>query len=240
MGLQHCVLYVAFQGSFSASEDSRKHVCVVYQITAQSTSYSMESSHAQLLNVNCNPRSIRRGFDDVISKYARARACTAPRWRMAAQEVPDFPPIPKITTDEIGQLLDEKYNDDGNESIDYFYLQIRKRFVDKRKEKDARMKITRAITKRPEEWRKVAPGLDWPSIFFAKFEKLPAETEREQEQRLNSGVRQALKRTLEDELVEFANPDVPQTPVVHIMLTRVCKYTNPTDDFMEAEDYNWF
>ena len=96
---------------------------------------------------------------------------------MAAQEVPDFPPIPKITTGEIGQLLDEKYNDEGDESIDYFYLQIRKRFVAKRKEMDARMKIIRAITKRPEEWCKVAPGRDWPSIFFAKFKKRPAETQ---------------------------------------------------------------
>ena len=174
-----------------------------------------------------------------VRAYGSTRKRIA-RWRMAAQEVPDFPPIPKITTGEIGQLLDEKYNDEGDESIDYFYLQIRKRFVAKRKEMDARMKIIRAITKRPEEWCKVAPGRDWPSIFFAKFKKRPAETQREQERRLNSDVRLALKRTLEDELVEFANPDTPdQTPVVHIMLTRVCKYTNPTDDFfMEAEDYN--
>lgn len=156
---------------------------------------------------------------------------------MAAQ-VPNLPPILKITTDEIGQLLDEEYNDDGDESIDYFYLQIRKRFVAKRKEVDARVKIFRAIANLPEEWRKVDPGRDWPSIFFAKFEKLPAETQREQERRLNSNVRLALKRTLEDELEEFANPDATQPPVVHIMLTRVCKYTNPTDAFMEAEDYD--
>ena len=194
---------------------------------------------------NRNPRSIR------VLARTRARAyiyawvyythgSTLEIDRMAAQEVPNFPAIPKITTDKIGQLLDEKYNDDGDESIDYFYLQIRKRFIAKPKEMDARLKIFRAIANRPEGWRKVAPGRDWPSIFFAKFEKLPAETEREQERRLNADVRLALKRTLEDELEEFANPDAPQTPVVHIMLTRVCKYTNPTDDFMEAEDYNWF
>ena len=161
---------------------------------------------------------------------------------MAAQQVPELPPIPKITTDEIGQLLDEKYSDDREESIDYFYLQIRKRFVAKWKEVDARVKIIRAITTLPEKWRKVHPGRDWPSLFFAKFEKLPNETQREQERRLNSEVRLALKHTLEDELEEFANPDAqpPQTPVVHIMLTRVCKYTNPPDGFLEAEDYYWF
>lgn len=158
--------------------------------------------------------------------------------RMAAQQVPNFPP--KITTEEIGQLLDKEYSDDGDESIDYFYLQIRKRFIAKPREMDARMKIFRAIAQRPEGWFKVNPGLDWPSLFLAKFEKLPYETARKQEQRLNSDVRQALKRTLEDELQKFANPDSLQTPVVHIMLTRVCKYTNPPDGFLEAEDYYWF
>ena len=155
---------------------------------------------------------------------------------MAAQQVPDFPK--KITTEEIGQLLNEEYSDDGDESIDYFYLQIRKRFITKRKEKDARMKIHRAIAKRSEGWWKVHPGRDWPSLLLAKFEKRPFEKEREQERRLNSDVRQALKRTLEDELQEFADPDSPHTPVVHIMLTRVCKYTNPPDGFLEAEDYD--
>lgn len=158
--------------------------------------------------------------------------------RMAAQQVPNFPQ--KITTEEIGQLLNEEYSDDGNESIDYFYLQIRKRYIAKPKEMDARLKIFRAIRKRPEKWWKVNPGLDWPSLFLVKFEKRQYETEREQERRLNSDVRQALKCTLEDELQEFANPDSLQTPVVHIMLTRVCKYTNPPDGFLEAEDYYWF
>ena len=76
---------------------------------------------------------------------------------MAAQQVPDFPK--KITTEEIGQLLNEEYSDDGDESIDYFYLQIRKRFITKRKEKDARMKIHRAIAKRSEGWWKVHQGV---------------------------------------------------------------------------------
>lgn len=159
---------------------------------------------------------------------------------MTAQQVPEF--LPKITTEEIGQKLNKKYSDDGNESIDYFYLQIRKRFIAKPKEMDARRKIFRAIRKRPEKWWKVHPGREWPSLFLVKFEKRPYETERERERRLNSDVRQDLKRTLEDELQEFANPDAqpPHTPVVHIMLTRVCKYTNPPDGFLEAEDYDWF
>lgn len=57
---------------------------------------------------------------------------------MAAQQVPDF--LPKITTEQIGQKLNKKYSDDGNESIDYFYLQIRKRYIAKPKEMDARLK----------------------------------------------------------------------------------------------------
>lgn len=158
------------------------------------------------------------------------------------QQVPDLPrpPIPKITTEEIGELLDEEYEDIGGEPIDYFYLQIRKRFVAKRREVDARVKILRAIAERPEGWQKVTPGRDWPSLFFAKFKKERwDETEREREQRLNSEVRSTLKQKLEDELADLANPDAqpPRPPVVHIMITRACKYTNPPDGFLEDEDY---
>lgn len=156
------------------------------------------------------------------------------------QQVPDLPPIPKITTEDIGELLDKEYEDIGEEPIDYFYLQIRKRFVAKRREVDARAKILRAMAERPEGWQKVTPGRDWPSLFFAKFKKRQDETEREREQRLNSEVRSTLKQKLEDELADLAaNLDAqpPRPPVVHIMITRACKYTNPPNGFLEDEDY---
>jgi hypothetical protein len=150
-----------------------------------------------------------------------------------------FNQTPKITTEEIGQKLDEQYphpNSD-NVPIDYFYLQIRKRWVYKKKEISARGEILKALLDHSLEFFKVNPGLEWPSIFFFHFPRDPQHTMRQQEENLNQIVRWPLKRTLEEKFQEFKNPEKPDTnPSVHIMITRVCKYTGPDDGFMEAFD----
>ena len=146
---------------------------------------------------------------------------------------------PKITTEEIGDRLEKEYpqHNSDNELIDYFYLQIRKRWVYKKKEISARDQILKALLDHSLEFSKVYPGREWPSIFFFYFPRQPGQTMRSQEERLNQIVRWPLKRTLEEKFKEFKNPERPdKDPTVHIMITRVCKYTGPDDGFMEAFD----
>ena len=151
---------------------------------------------------------------------------------------PSLRNFPKIETEEIGKLLDRKYPTNDNGSIDYFYLQIRKRFIWKKREINARDEILQALLRLPQEqeWQKVHPGRDWPSIFFGHFPKNPGETERDQEERLNRELRVMLKGELEVKLAQFVNPDVnpAKKPTVHIMITRVCKYTGPDEDYLAA------
>ena len=60
---------------------------------------------------------------------------------------------------------------------------------------------------------------------------------RQQEENLNQIVRWPLKRTLEEKFQEFKDPEKPdKNPSVHIMITRVCKYTGPDEGFTEAFD----
>ena len=146
---------------------------------------------------------------------------------------------PKITTEEIGQLLENEYPQatSANEPIDYFYLQIRKRWVYKNKEIPARDEILKALLDHSLDFHKVYPGREWPSIFFFNFPREPGQTMRYQEECLNQRVRWPLKRTLEEKFQEFKNPERPdKEPSVHIMITRVCKYTGPDEGFMEAFD----
>ena len=146
---------------------------------------------------------------------------------------------PKITTEEIGQILDKEYPQPNNDNvpIDYFYLQIRKRWVYKKKEISARDEILKALLDHSLEFFKVYPGREWPSIFFFHSPRQPEHTMRYQEEYLNQIVRWPLKRTLEEKFQEFKNPERPdKNPSVHIMITRVCKYTGPDEGFMEAFD----
>ena len=145
---------------------------------------------------------------------------------------------PKITTEEIGQILEKIYPSQQNDnSIDYFYLQIRKRWVYKKKEISARDVILKALLDHDLEFKKVYPGREWPSIFFFYFPKEPGQSLRGQEEQLNQCVRWPLKRTLEEKFQNFKNPEKPdKDPSVHIMITRVCKYTCPDDGFMAASD----
>ncbi len=148
---------------------------------------------------------------------------------------------PKITTEEIGQILEEQYphSNSDNVPIDYFYLQIRKRWVYKKKEISARDEILKALLDHSlvQEFCKVYPGREWPSIFFFHFPREQGHTMRQQEDSLNQIVRWPLKRTLEEKFQEFKNPERPdKNPTVHIMITRVCKYTGPDEGFMEAFD----
>ena len=144
---------------------------------------------------------------------------------------------PKITTKEIGQILDENYPSQQNDSIDYFYLQIRKRWVYRKKEISARDVILKALLDHPLKFSKINPGREWPSIFFFYFPKKTGQSLRDQEEQLNQCVRWPLKRTLEEKFKDFKNPDRPdKDPSVHIMITRVCKYTGPDDGFMAASD----
>ena len=146
---------------------------------------------------------------------------------------------PTIATEEIGQRLDNEYPQPNSDNvpIDYFYLQIRKRWVYKKKEISARDEILKALLDHSLEFFKVYPGREWPSIFLFHSPREPGHTMRYQEEYLNQIVRWPLKRTLEEKFQEFKNPERPdKNPSVHIMITRVCKYTGPDEGFMEAFD----
>ena len=148
-----------------------------------------------------------------------------------------FDQTPKITTEEIGRLLNDKYPPQNDEPIDYFYLQIRKRWVYKQKEMSARDQILKTLLNHTIDFRKVYPGREWPSIFFFYFPR-KGRTQRDQEELLNQRIRLPLKCDLEEKFKEFRNPDRVEDPSVHIMITRVCKYTCPDEGFMEAFEDN--
>ena len=154
--------------------------------------------------------------------------------RFEERKVPSYlSRTPTTTTEEIGKILDQEYPS-GDQQIDYFYLQIRKRWVYKKKELSARDEILKALLDHTTTFYKVNPGRQWPSIFFFHFPKNGLSA-REQEEQLNQTIRWPLKRTLEEKLQAFSNPEKPETnPTVHIMITRVCKYTCPDSGFTES------
>ena len=148
--------------------------------------------------------------------------------------------IGRITTQEIGDLLDNDFPDHLDVPIDYFYLQIRKEYVSKAKKlrkHDPTVDIERLVSQQDtgiESIKKVISGRKWPSTYFVKFPKVKnrrsqrLETLREQEKRLNTSFRLPLKRTIDQQLRSLLRgrnlPNNP--PVVHIIITRVCKYTH--------------
>lgn len=144
--------------------------------------------------------------------------------------------LPPLTTEEIRELLNHEHYED--KSFDYFYLQIRR--------ENMVLKI-QEINKIIEEYLlrlecncfKLEPAHDWPSIYFVAFNKLPVETDREQEGRLNRDVRMKLKMELEKRIAESYDPKkhTGEKPSVHIMITRVCKYTGPDEDYLESKEW---
>jgi hypothetical protein len=149
--------------------------------------------------------------------------------------------IGRITTQEIGILLNKEFPDatHGNVSIDYFYVQLRKEHVKKLKH-DPKTAIKNLIIRQTTgitEIKKVMTGRKWPSTYFVKFPSLgQSETLREWEKRLDDKFRQPLKRAIEQKLREKQGQGVPEKPpVAHIIITRVCKYTHHEGGF-EDED----
>lgn len=134
-----------------------------------------------------------------------------------------FEDLPPITTEEIGYTLKYKLPDD--DTIDYFFLQIQNKLTASKTE-ETNKQIQEFFRNLPQNnfYLKFEPWEDWPSIYFVPFNKLPAETEREQEKRLNRDVRMELKKILEE------------IPSVHIMITRVCKYTDCLEREEDSDD----
>ena len=156
--------------------------------------------------------------------------------------------IGKITTQEIGKLLDKEYPDDGTDSIDYFYVQLRKQYVSKAKQlskHDPTAEIERfsqpAAVTGIESIKKVITGRKWPSIYLVKFPRRPQqppetrpENLREQEKRLDTNFRRPLKDAIDKKLCDIRQTleqngqqfSSDKLPVQHIIITRVCKYTH--------------
>lgn len=124
------------------------------------------------------------------------------------QQVTDLPPIPKITTEELGELLNTKTLVESRLTI--FFSNTNKICCQHSKQ----LKILRGIAERPEGW--LTPGHEWPSLFFKKEHW--DETESECEQQLNSEVHSINPQTeAQDELAGLVNPDAQPShpPVVH-------------------------
>ena len=169
--------------------------------------------------------------------------------------------VTPISTEDIGQTLHDEYGQTlatkyggprqtGNEAIDYFFLQIRKRNVRHLPGEHTTRVLHQAIIDLKErqglDWKKVSPGTKWPALFFGKFPKqLRGETERNREERLNKEVREVLKKEIEEQLTkmyeeycekEDITPDEENMPTVSIMITRACKYTGPDIDYFDTEN----
>ena len=158
--------------------------------------------------------------------------------------------IGEITTQGIGDLLDEEYPNDGTDSIDYFYVQLRKQYVSGAKQlskHDPTAEIIRFSQPATgiEYIKKVITGRKWPSTYFVKFpRKPPQETLREQEKRLEMNFRQPLKDTIDKKLLEIRQAleqkgqqfSSDKLPVQHIIITRVCKYTHHQGTIEDGTD----
>ena len=161
--------------------------------------------------------------------------------------------VPRISTDEIGQILQDEYGrsrQTGNEPIGYFFLQIRKRKVQHLPGEQTTRVLHQAIINLKERqglnWKKVSPGNKWPALFFGEFQKQPRllETERAREERLNREVREFLQEEIEKQLIKMyrelckkteTEVDEENMPTVSIMITRACKYTGPDLDYVESD-----
>lgn len=155
--------------------------------------------------------------------------------------------VPTINTDKIGEILGKEYDGSGNEPIEYFYIQIRKRNCNKAWQEQAREILYKEILNLPaaQGWKKVKPGINWPAMFFGKFPKEHGqESEREREDRLNRTVRQNLKERVEMEFQVAYEKwcqekgelyDKNYLPEIHVMITRCCLYTGPDVQYMEDD-----
>ncbi len=144
----------------------------------------------------------------------------------------------KITTDEIGGIMDSKYGDKqdtdpGNTHIEYFYLFVQaiigeESFLEKQiGDKDICIHAMAfdVLKTLPGDWKSVEPQKTWQGTFFGLFEKeTPGMTEREREKLLNGEVRIPLIKKLEDKLARVPERDGLK-PKVQVIITRACKYT---------------
>ena len=153
--------------------------------------------------------------------------------------------IGRITTKEIGDLLDNDFPDHLDVPIDYFYMQLRKENVKELKH-DPAAEINRLVSQPAtgiDSIKKVVAGKKWPSTYFVKFPMVinprsqQLETLREQEKRLNTSLRLPLKRAIDQKLLDIWQPLALQgnQPVAHIIITRVCKYTHHDQGNFEDE-----
>ena len=134
-----------------------------------------------------------------------------------------------ISTDEIGDIMENVYGDlgDGNAPIEYFYLFVQAEssgvhLNDKDLPKDMAINVLKDL---PGEWRSVEPQDTWPGTFFGFYPKgMRVLTEREREKKLNEEVRKPLMDKLEAQLTILTGRGGVK-PMVHVVLTRACKYT---------------
>ena len=117
-----------------------------------------------------------------------------------------------LTMQDIQMALPQNPYD---QHLDYFYLFVRS---------EIDINVPQLLSELTGTWKLVIPGETWPHTFIGYFPKLPFESEREREWRLNTEVRLRLKHTLED-LIKQKLPNVTQEKIAVVLFTRACKYT---------------
>ena len=159
--------------------------------------------------------------------------------------------IGRITTKEIGDLLDNDFPDDLDVPIDYFYVQVRKEYMQEMGKHDTTAEIENWVSQNADtgiESIKKLSGRKWPSTYFVKFpmvrnpQSQQLEKLREQEKRLNTKFRLPLKLAIDQQLLKIRQSlllqgrSLPENPpVAHIIITRVCKYMHHPGNFAEDE-----
>ena len=123
-----------------------------------------------------------------------------------------------LTMLDIQTVLLEQPQNPYDQHLDYFYLFVRSVI----EAKD--INVPHLLSALTGTWKLVIPEETWPLTFIGYFPKLPFESEREREWRLNTEVRLRLKHTLED-LIKQKQPSVTQEKMIVVLFTRACKYT---------------
>lgn len=138
-----------------------------------------------------------------------------------------------ITTEEVGNKLEEEYSGNDDTHIDYFYLQIRIPHKLSDKDRETIEKLAEDFMQNryahPPEWKRLYPHNVWPLEYYGKYNKKSKECERDRERRLNIEVREPLKSMLEEELKKSKDYRTPDKCTVNIKITRACKYTCPEE-----------
>ena len=176
-----------------------------------------------------SPEETERAREERLNAYVRKPILTAlARYSNSTLSITisracNYFRMPAVINDSLTMLdiqiaLHKQPQNPYDQHLDYFYLFVRSAV----EAKD--INVPQLLSELTGTWKLVIPEETWPHTFIGYFPKLPFESEREREWRLNTEVRLQLKHTLED-LIKQKLPNVTQEKIIVVLFTRACKYT---------------